>query len=91
VLKEIERTVYRHVQLITCTRAGMPMYMAREGVEPHKVAIVFRNWGGHPSHPPAARETAYRRSGLEGKVRRPPRGMLGFAQDVDTIVEAGRS
>src|SRR2546426_10642196 len=63
--------------------------MAREGVEPHKVAIV-PNWVDTRLIRPAARETAYRqKAGLEGKFVVLFAGMLGFAQDVDTIVEAG--
>src|SRR5256885_16787433 len=63
--------------------------MAREGVEPHKVAIV-PNWVDTRLIRPAARETAYRqKAGLEGKFVVLFAGMLGFAQDIDTIVEAG--
>src|SRR2546428_10947798 len=63
--------------------------MAREGVETHKVAIV-PNWVDTRLIRPAARETAYRqKAGLEGKFVVLFAGMLGFAQDVDTIVEAG--
>ena len=89
LLKEIERTVYRHVQLITVHSRGNAEYMAREGVEPHKVAVV-PNWVDTRLIRPAARETAYRqKAGLEGKFVVLFAGMLGFAQDVDTIVEAG--
>src|SRR2546422_4508693 len=63
--------------------------MAREGVEPHKVAVVL-NWVDTRLIRPAARESAYRqKAGLEGKFVVLFAGMLGFAQDVDTIVEAG--
>src|SRR5947209_20621008 len=62
--------------------------MAREGVEPHKVAIV-PNWVDTRLIRPAARETAYRqKAGPQGKFVVLFAGMLGFAQDVDTIVEA---
>src|SRR2546422_5835820 len=63
--------------------------MAREGVEPHKVAVVL-NWVDTRLIRPAARESAYRqKAGLEGEFVVLFAGMLGFAQDVDTIVEAG--
>lgn len=89
MLKEIERTVYRNVQLITVHSRGNAEYMAREGVAPQKVAVV-PNWVDTRLIQPASRETAYRqKAGLEGKFVVLFAGMLGFAQDVDTIVEAG--
>ena len=89
LLKEIERTVYRNVQLITVHSRGNAEYMAREGVASQKVAVV-PNWVDTRLIRPASRETAYRqKAGLQGKFVVLFAGMLGFAQDVDTIVEAG--
>ena len=84
LLKEIERTVYRNVQLITVHSRGNAEYMAREGVASQKVAVV-PNWVDTRLIRPASRETAYRqKAGLQGKFVVLFAGMLGFAQDVDT-------
>jgi glycosyltransferase involved in cell wall biosynthesis len=89
VLKRIEKAVYRNVQLITVHSRGNAEYMVREGVPPQKVAVV-PNWVDTRLIRPAPRQTAYRHAaGLDGKFVALFAGMLGFAQDVDTIVEAG--
>ena len=89
VLKWIERTVYRNVQLITVHSRGNAEYMVREGVPQRKVAVV-PNWVDTHLIRPASKETAYRmQAGLEGKFVALFAGMLGFAQDLDTVVEAG--
>ena len=89
VLKRIEKAVYRNVQLITVHSRGNAEYMVREGVPPQKVAVV-PNWVDTRLIRPAPRQTAYRHAAaLDGKFIALFAGMLGFAQDVDTIVEAG--
>lgn len=89
ILKWIEKAVYARVQLISVHSRGNAEYMAREGVPPHKIAVV-PNWVDTRLIHPSPRDTAYRqKAGLEGKFIALFAGMLGFAQDVDTIVEAG--
>ncbi len=89
LLKWIEKAVYRNVQLISVHSQGNAEYMVREGVPPQRVSVV-PNWVDTRLIRPASRETAYRRNaGLEGKFVVLFAGMLGFAQDLDTVVEAG--
>src|SRR5262249_26068258 len=77
ILKWIERTVYRNVQLITVHSRGNAEYMIREGVPARKVAVV-PNWVDTRLIQPASRETAYRRAaGLDGKFVVLFAGMLG--------------
>jgi len=88
LLKEIERTVYRHVQVITVHLARECEYMAARAWSPTRWPS-FR-LGGHPSHPAGGRETAYRqKAGLEGKFVVLFRECSVSRKDVDTIVEAG--
>ena len=90
VLKWVEKTTYKHVQRITVHSRGNAEYMAREGVPAAKVGIV-PNWVDTRTIRPSSRETEYRKAnGLEGKFVVLFAGALGFAQDVDTIVEAGK-
>ena len=89
VLKWVEKTTYASVQRITVHSRGNADYMAREGVPGHKVSVV-PNWVDTRQIRPSPRETEYRRAaGLDGKFVVLFAGALGFAQDVDTIVEAG--
>jgi glycosyltransferase involved in cell wall biosynthesis len=89
LLKRIEKGVYRNVQQITVHSRGNAEYMRSEGVPANKVTVV-PNWVDTGLIRPASRETVYRRNaGLDGKFVVLFAGMLGFAQDVDTIVEAG--
>jgi len=89
MLKWIEKTVYRNVQQITVHSRGNAEYMIREGVPAAKVAVV-PNWVDTRLIQPKSRETPYRqKAGLQGKFVVLFAGMLGFAQDLDTVVEAG--
>ena len=88
VLKWLERTVYRNVRLITVHSPGNAAYLLREGVPASKVAVV-PNWVDTARIQPASSATAYRRSAaLEGKFVALFAGALGFAQDLDTVLEA---
>src|SRR5437762_12198259 len=63
--------------------------MGREGVPAAKVAVV-PNWVDTRLIQPKSRETRYRgKAGMQRKFVVPFAGMLGFAQDLDTVVEAG--
>jgi glycosyltransferase involved in cell wall biosynthesis len=87
-LRWIERAVYRNVQLITVHSRGNAEFLARQGVPAGKVAVV-PNWIDTRRLRPS-RDTGYRRSaGLEGKFVALFSGHLGFAQDLDSVVEAG--
>src|SRR2546421_10414352 len=89
MLKWIEKTVYRNVQQITVHSQGNAEYMVREGVPAAKLAVV-PNWVDTRLIQPTSRETPYReKAGLQGKFVVLFAGMLGFAQDLDTVVEAG--
>jgi colanic acid biosynthesis glycosyl transferase WcaI len=88
VLKWVEKTVYRNVQLITVHSPGNAAYLLREGVPAGKVAVV-PNWVDTARIRPASNQTAYRRNAaLEGKFVALFAGALGFAQDLDTVLEA---
>lgn len=87
-LKGIERLVYRNVQLITVHSRGNAEYMVREGV-PHRKVAVVPNWVDTRQIRPSSMQTRYRKNaGLEGKFVTLFAGMLGFAQDLDTVVDA---
>jgi glycosyltransferase involved in cell wall biosynthesis len=89
ILKRVEKMVYRKVQLITVHSRGNAEYMLCAGVPKEKVAVV-PNWVDTGVIQPGSRETSYRqKAGLDGKFIALFAGMLGFAQDLDTIVEAG--
>ena len=88
ILKWVERTVYRNVQQITVHSRGNAEYMLGEGVPATKVAVV-PNWVDTRQITPRPRETAYReKAGLQGKFVVLFAGMLAYAQDLDTVVEA---
>ena len=89
VLKWIEKEVYRNVQLITVHSPGNADYLIRQGVPPAKVTVV-PNWVDTDAVRPAPRSTTFRKkNGLEQKFVVLFAGALGFAQDLDTVVEAG--
>src|SRR5207237_3109329 len=68
---------------------GNAEYMVREGVPASKVAVV-PNWVDTHLIQPRSHETPYReKAGLQGKFVVLFAGVLGFAQDLDTVVEAG--
>jgi colanic acid biosynthesis glycosyl transferase WcaI len=88
LLKGIEKAVYRNVHLITVHSPGNAAYLLREGVPAAKVAVV-PNWVDTARIRPASSQTAYRQSAvLEGKFVALFAGALGFAQDLDTVLEA---
>ena len=89
MLRWIERAVYRNVQLITVHSRGNAEVLARQGVPAGKMALV-PNWVDTRRLRPSPRDNAYRRkAGLEGKFVALFSGHLGFAQDLDSVVEAG--
>lgn len=89
MLRWIERSVYRNVQLITVHSRGNAEVLSRQGVPAGKVAVV-PNWIDTRRLRPSPRDTGYRRkAGLEGKFVALFSGHLGFAQDLDSVVEAG--
>lgn len=89
LLKRLEHAIYRNVQLISVHSPGNAEYMIAEGVPVEKVAVV-PNWVDAHRLQDARGASSYRRkAALEGKFVALFGGLLGFAQDVDTIVEAG--
>lgn len=88
VLKSLEHAIYRNVQLISVHSPGNAQYMMAEGVPIEKVGVV-PNWVDTHRLQPGQGSDYRQRAGWEGKFVALFGGLLGFAQDVDTIVEAG--
>ncbi|HEY3448716.1 MAG TPA: glycosyltransferase family 4 protein [Myxococcales bacterium] len=85
----VERFLYRQVKAISVHSRGNADYLKEVGVPPAKVAIV-PNWVDTSLIRPRSRRTQYRTAAdLDGKFAALFAGMLGFAQDLDTVVEAG--
>jgi glycosyltransferase involved in cell wall biosynthesis len=88
LLKWVEGAVYRNVQLITVHSPGNAAYLIREGVPASKVAVV-PNWVDTARIRPSSSQTPYRKNaGLEGRFVALFAGALGFAQDLDTVLDA---
>ncbi len=86
--KAIERFIYRRVDAISVHSQGNREYIVGEQVSPTKVHVI-PNWVDTTTIAPSPRQNAFRVTHeLTDKFVILFAGMLGFAQDVDTIVES---
>ena len=89
LIKMIEHFIYKRVQYITVHSQGNKDYVVNEGFDPDKVKVV-PNWVDTSQIVPTAKDNSFRRdNNLEGKFVVTFAGVLGFAQDLDTVVDAG--
>ncbi|MCJ7601444.1 MAG: glycosyltransferase family 4 protein [Desulfobulbaceae bacterium] len=88
-IKVIEHYIYRRVQCITVHSQGNKDYIVGEGVPPEKIHVV-QNWVDPNLIKPADKNNEFRKkNGLDGKFIVLFAGVLGFAQDLDTVIESG--
>jgi len=88
LIKTIEHFVYRNVQVITVHSQGNKDYLIGEDVPEQKVAIV-PNWVDPDIVTPGPKDNEFRsKNDLQGKFVVLFAGVLGFAQDLDTILES---
>lgn len=86
--RRLERFIYRRAAAIALHSEGNAAWLRRDGVEPAKLHIVH-NWVDTETHRPAAGATPNRfQQGLEGRFVVLFAGVMGYAQDMETIVEA---
>lgn len=89
IIKMIERFVYRSVRFISVHSSGNRDYIINEGVSGEKVHVV-ENWVDTNLVMPSERRNAFsEKNDLNDKFVVLFAGMMGFAQDLDTVIEAG--
>ncbi len=88
MLKRLEHFVYRHARFLTVHSKGNKDYLINEGIHPDK-AVVIHNWVDTAKITPSEKDNEFRRrNNLKGKFVVLFAGMLGYAQDIDTIIES---
>lgn len=88
-LKVLERFVYSSSQYITVHSSGNKEYIIDEGQNGEKVYVV-PNWVDINAIKPSEKHNSYRREyQLEDKFVVLFAGILGFAQDLDTVIDSG--
>ena len=88
-IKLIERFTYRHVQKITVHSEGNKRYICNERIDEDKITIV-PNGVDADLIVPGDKENCFRQdNGLQGKFIVLFAGILGFAQDLDTVIRSG--
>jgi len=89
LIKIVEHFVYKKARYITVHSEGNKDYLIKEGVTPEKVHII-PNWVDTNLVRPLEKQNEFRlKNGLENKFVVLFAGVLGFAQDLDTVVESG--
>jgi glycosyltransferase involved in cell wall biosynthesis len=88
LFEALERFVYRQADLIVAHSEGNREYLIRHGCDPSRT-VTAPNWSDTELIRPGPRENAVRGElGLDGQFVVSYAGTLGYAQDIDTIVEA---
>lgn len=88
LIKFFEHFIYNKVECITVHSKGNKDYIVKEGIDPKKVQII-PNWVDTRQIAPSERQNKFRtKHGLEEKFLVLFAGVLGFAQDLDTVVES---
>src|SRR3989338_8563785 len=86
--RTLERFIYRRAAAIALHSEGNAVWLRRDGVEAAKLRVIH-NWVDTQLHRPEAGATSNRfRKGLEGRFVVLFAGVMGYAQDMETIVEA---
>lgn len=90
ILRRIERYAYRHAAAITVHSSGNRDLLLERGVPPEKVHVVF-NWVDTKAIQPGPSSNHFRETlGLTHEFVVLFAGVLGYAQDIDVILEAAR-
>ena len=88
--RTLERFIYRRAAAIALHSEGNAVWLRRDGVEAAKLRVI-PNWVDTQLHRPeaGATENRFRRElGLEDRFTVLFAGVMGYAQDMETIVEA---
>jgi len=88
--RALERYIYRRAAAIALHSEGNAAWLRRDGVEAAKLRVI-PNWVDTQLHRPeaGATENRFRRElGLEDRFTVLFAGVMGYAQDMETIVEA---
>lgn len=89
LIKIIERFIYRNVRRLTVHSEGNKNYIINEGVAAEMITVV-PNWVDPNLVRPAETNNTFRETnGLNGKFVVLFAGIMGFAQDLDTVINAG--
>jgi colanic acid biosynthesis glycosyl transferase WcaI len=88
--KRLERFLYRQANHITVHSSGNQEYVAACGAEPERVTVI-RNWVDTDFIRPDERRNDFSQEyGLDDKFVVSFAGIIGYSQDLDVILEAGR-
>jgi colanic acid biosynthesis glycosyl transferase WcaI len=88
--KRLERFLYRQANHITVHSSGNQEYVAACGAEPERVTVM-RNWVDTDFIRPDERRNDFSQEyGLDDKFVVSFAGIIGYSQDLDVILEAGR-
>jgi len=86
LFERMERFVYRHAAHITVHSSGNRDHVIRKGTSPEKVTVM-PNWVDTNFLRPGPRLNEFRRElGLEGEFVISFAGILGYSQDLDTVL-----
>jgi len=84
----LERFVYRHASHITVHSAGNAAHVLHRGASAGRVSVL-PNWVDTEFLKPGQLENGFRREfGLQGKFVASFAGVLGYSQDLDTVLAA---
>lgn len=88
LFRAIERFLYRRAPCILVHSEGNRQYLISRGVEPNKLAVVS-NWADTERIVPRPKDNCFREEyGLNGKFVVSYAGTIGWAQDLDTVIES---
>lgn len=80
--------LYRHAPCIVVHSEGNRRYLASRGVKPKKL-VVISNWADTDRIAPSPKENDFREEhGLNGRFVVSYAGTIGWAQDLDTVIES---
>ena len=89
LIRYIESFTYRHVQKITVHSEGNKRYICNKQIDENKITVV-PNWVDADLIVPSEKENSFRQdNGLQGKFIVLFAGILGFAQDLATVIRSG--
>jgi colanic acid biosynthesis glycosyl transferase WcaI len=87
LFEKLEKFIYRKADLVTAHSEGNRKHVLSKGVEPEKVATV-PNWIDIDAIKPGIKENDFRREyGLGKKFVVSFAGVIGYSQDLDTVIE----
>ena len=83
----IESFAYRHARFITVHSEGNQAYLINKGIPSDRVRVVH-NWADTASHHPERNGRSFREQySLDGQFTLLFAGVMGYAQDLDTVIE----